>query len=136
VAAQRRGPGRSPELSRTRLAAASPARYACYLAAIVGVVLVLHAGQTLSAAAGPPAPYAVSVGLAGLVQLLLVWFVLQGNRIAWSFLVSLNGTLAVVSLFGATKIRDMLEVPMLLALLPCLAVTTICVLAALAHREF
>jgi hypothetical protein len=119
-----------------RLPGTSLARWAAYAAVIVGLLLVVRGVQLLATEYGLPLPYSFALVTVGALELLLSWFVLQGNRASWSFLTSLNGTMFVVTLFGAPRLRDMLEVDMLLALGPCLVFGTICLLAAFAHEDF
>jgi len=120
-----------------RLPASSLARWAAYIAVLVGLVLIFRALQQMfMIAAPPPLPYSTALLIVGLLEMLLSYYVFQANRASWAFLTSLNGTLFVVSLFGAPKLRDMLAVDMSLALLPALVFGTVCLLSAFAHEDF
>jgi len=81
-------------------------------------------------------PYSVALVIIGMLEMLLSYYVIKVRRASWAFLTSLNGTLFVVALFGAARLRDSLDVHMGLALLPCLTFGAVCLLAAFAHEEF
>lgn len=121
---------------RPSLPPASLARWAAYLAVLMGAALLLHGLQTFFDEVPPPRPYSTALCVIGLLEAGLSWLVLRVNRPAWSFLVSLNGTMFVVFLFAATKIRDQFEIALALALLPSLLFGAVCMLTAFAHDDF
>ncbi len=120
----------------SRLPGESLARWASYASIALGVLLVFHGGQQMFSDAPPPVPYTVCVVLIGLAEALLPFLVLRGSRPAWSFLVSLNGTMAVVTLFGGPRIRDTFDVPFAVALIPCVVFGVVTTLAAMASDDF
>ncbi len=63
-------------------------------------------------------PLKVALMLLGVSNVILGALALYRNRIAWSFALSLNGTLCVVFLFGAPKIRDAAAIGLGLAVAP------------------
>jgi hypothetical protein len=97
---------------------------------------LIYGVQLFFAAQPRPMPYTVSTLIIAGLELALPWFVLRRSRPAWSFLLSLNGTLAVVTLFGATRMRDTYEVSIGIALLPAVVFALICTFAAMAHEDF
>jgi len=119
-----------------KLSGSSLARWAACLAILVGVVLLARGTQQLATRASTPMPLSFALVTIGALELILSWLVLQRSRAAWSFLTSLNGTMFVVALFGAPKLRDSLEIPITAALIPCLIFGTVCLLASLGHDDF
>jgi hypothetical protein len=122
------------ERPRRRLASGSPARLSAYAAAVIGVGLAGYGVHVMTA--GAPLPYAIALQIVGLTQIALSWLVLARNRIAWSFAVSLTGTIAVVLLFAGPKLRDMFEIPLAAALIPSLVFAALCTGFAVAGAEF
>lgn len=100
------------------------ARWSSHAAAIALAVVSMVAGA-LANKSGMTGVLPFALGVGGLVMGLLVWRSLTGSRIAWAFLVSMCFTLAVVTLFGARKIADQLDVHLWLAMtLPGVFATT------------
>ncbi len=71
-----------------------------------------------------------------------LWLILRSmsarSRLAWAFLASLMGVLAVCTLFGAPKVRDLVGIPLWIAMIvPGLALTATISLAKLGgdYRE-
>lgn len=97
-----------------------------------GTDVVLLAGLVLSSVLGlvlfgyglysftldVPLPYSTALVLAGFLAPLLSWYSSQRSRVAWSFLLSLDGTAALVFLFGASRIRDAFDVHLSVGLVP------------------
>lgn len=120
----------------TALPSSSLARWAAYLGILLGLALLVHGVQTLVADAPLPMPYSVAILAIGLLEVGLSALMLFGRRAAWAFIVSLNGTLFVVGLFGGPRIRDNFEIAIALAMTPCFLFGVICTLAAVAHEDF
>ena len=83
----------------------------------------------------PPLPLLVALLLIGLVGALLAFFTARRSRPAWAFSLSLHGTLSVVALFAAPRLRDMSEGSLALALVPAFALASILILLILAGEE-
>lgn len=64
-----------------------------------------------------PAVLTVALVLLGGLFPALVWRSLLGSRAAWSFLISLTSVYALVLLFGAPKVRTLLEIGLWTALI-------------------
>ena len=72
--------------------------------------------------------------LAGVLLPVLAWFSYHGSRAAWSFLAAMCGVFAVVGLFGAPRLRDVLDVSLwTMMLLPGLYLVATLTLYLLRH---
>jgi len=120
----------------SKLPSNSFARWAAYLAILLGAGLLVHGVQTLFAQVARPMPYSVAILILGSLEIGLSILMLSMRRAAWSFVVSLNGTLFVVGLFGGPSIRDTFDIDFALALAPCFLFGVVCALAAVAHEDF
>jgi hypothetical protein len=98
---------------------------------VVGVAMGLLGLWMLVRDPAPPIPLSIAFLVVAAVEIATGLFTLKVVRIAWAFGSSLNGTAAVVFLFGAPKVRDALQVHIALALIPCLVFGAITVLLAL-----
>ncbi|MBA3456312.1 MAG: hypothetical protein H0T42_24640 [Deltaproteobacteria bacterium] len=113
------GPVSDAEISSVRIAFAAfsglTALAACaavFRPRIVGHALALL--MSIAAFIGAAAGYnkglhivlPVALGLVGVMLDLLVWKSLEKSRAGWSFLAGMLGVLAVVMLFGSTKVRN------------------------------
>ncbi|HMG53742.1 MAG TPA: hypothetical protein VK601_09670 [Kofleriaceae bacterium] len=78
------------------------------LAAVLGAVNL--AGGIAALVQHGPAALIATLGITGAAMPVLAWLSYHRARAAWAFLVALCGVLAVVGLFGAPKIRGMLDV--------------------------
>ena len=123
-------------ITLARLPGSSLARWAAYVAVLLGLVLIFRGVELLLPPREARMPYSITLVIIGALQMMLSYYVLKANRASWAFLTSLNGTLFVVALFGAPKIRDELQVDMALALLPCLLFGVVTLLAAFAAQDF
>lgn len=112
------------------------ARFGCYLGLLIALAMLLHGLHMLATGSDNAMPFKVAILLGGAIQAVTCLYALRGNRPAWSFAVSLNGTLFVVFLFGAPKVRDGLDVSMALGLLPCAAFGVTTALLALGSNEY
>ena len=126
----------APAAELDKLAGDSLARWACYASVLIGVLLVFHGGQGIMGDGTIPLPYSVAVVCVGVAEAVLSFWVLGRSRPAWAFLVSLNGTMAVATLFGGPRIRDTFEVHFVVALLPCLVFAAVTILASLGSDDF
>lgn len=123
------------ERESSSLDSGSPGRYGAFLAmgagfAFFGLGLYLLVGGLASM----PFSFAFLVG--GFVEVVTGWFTLRRVRAAWAFACSLNGTAAIVFLFGAPKIRDAIDVSIGLALLPAFLLGIITLLCGLTSDDF
>lgn len=75
-----------------------------------GLALVISIASFVGAAAGHNKGLhivlPVALGLVGVLLDLLVWKSLEKSRAGWAFLSGMLGVLAVVMLFGSTKVRN------------------------------
>ncbi len=79
-----------------------------------------------------PTVLGVTLLVLGLLLPLLVWGALRGSRSAWSFLISVLSVLAVVTFFGAPKVRHVLGIGLWYALIiPGLMIVAVLALSAL-----
>ena len=112
---------------RSRLPSSSPGAIGAYLG--IGLGLGFLALGVLGSLRTHPLPFPLVLGMVLFGALLTVcaWLTLRRARVAWSFAVSMSGTIALTCLAGAPKIRDAMEVSIGVAMLPSLlaAVTTI-----------
>lgn len=114
----------------------SLARWAAYLGILLGLALFVHGVQTFVAEVSRPIPYSVAILAIGVLEIGLSALMLCGRRAAWSFVVSLNGTMFVVGLFGGPRMRDTFEVAIAVAMTPCFLFGVVCSLAAVAYEDF
>ncbi len=132
----------SPETEKSEPAAApspqsAPASLrpiASYLGMLAGVAGFGYGLMVLFG--GAPLTYAVAMLLSGFVELVVCFFALRGNRAAWAFALSLNGTAALVFLFGATRVRAALSVPWPVALVPALLLVLITTFYAVSAVDY
>lgn len=100
------------------------------LAGLIGVTALVGAAGAASKDFHPVLPIALGV-LGGLILVLLYFSIATRSRPAWAFLVATCAVGALVTLFGATKIRNATDVSLYHALiLPgILAVVTVMLIA-------
>src|SRR5687767_15146292 len=91
---------------RVRLPTSSPGAVGAYLGMVFGLGLfgLGVGGKFLSDPL--PTPLVLALCLGGALEVVLCWRTLVRSRVAWSFATSLSGTVALICLFGAPKIRD------------------------------
>lgn len=122
---------RSPLLST-----AAPARFGCYLGLLSAAVLAGYGLYMLFSGADMPLPFPVSLLAGGVLQAILCIATVRRSRAAWAFALSLNGTLGVVFLFGAPKLRDAFDMSLIAGLVPAVAFGVITMLLATATDDF
>ena len=121
--------------------------YGCYIGLLIASVTLLYAINLVLADSDEMLVYKVAVTLCGVIEGVVCLFALQRSRAAWSFGLALNGTLTVVFLFGAPRMRDALDraawvtdrigdVPLLLGFVPAVVFAATTALLALASDEF
>jgi hypothetical protein len=99
----------------------------------MGVMSIIAAFGAWSAGIQPT--LIVSLLIVGALLPILTWKSLHKSRAAWSFLISLATVLGIMTLFGAPKIRDLVGVQMIVALLiPGLLLVCVFLLSTLNHR--
>jgi hypothetical protein len=121
--------------TRSMLPASSPARFGSYLGLAAGVVLAGFGLRMLFGDTDKPMPFQLAVLLAGGLELLLGVLTLRRSRAAWAFALSLNGTMAVLFLFGAPQLRDAFGVSMIVGMLPTVGFAVITTLLATGSEE-
>jgi hypothetical protein len=106
-------------------------------AALLGVVLLGFGGYALFERGPTLRPLSIALILTGAAQIILGWrSIAVRSRGAWSFLMSINGTLFVVFLFGSPKLRDEFHTPLGVALIPCVLFAIVTVMLSLSAREY
>ena len=121
--------------TRSPLPASAPARFGSYLGLVAGVVLAGFGLSMLFGDSDKPVPFQLAVLLGGAIQLLVCSLTLRRSRAAWAFALSLNGTLAVLFLFGAPQLRDAFGVSMIIGMLPTVGFAVITTLLAMSSEE-
>jgi len=102
---------------------------------LAGLALIV-AGLVTALSADPfPGPLYVSMWLVGLASMLSSFFALRRSRVAWAFATSINGTVAVVLLFAAPRIRDTFDLALITAALPAVALVVVTSLLAVSSPE-
>jgi hypothetical protein len=114
----------------------APARFGCYLGLLAAAVLAGYGLYMLFGGSDMPIAFQVSLLLGGVLQAILCLTTLRRSRAAWAFALSLNGTLGVVFLFGAPKLRDAFDMSMIAGLVPALTFGVITMLLATATEDF
>lgn len=137
------------ELTSTRIAFAASSIVIGLLAfaAAYEPKLVAHALGFLLAAASiiggiagfighlPPV-LGITMLIVGAITGILAWHSLQGSRVAWSFLMSLMAVMAVVTLFGAPKVRHLLHIGLWYAIIIPGVLAVGVVALAMVRREY
>jgi hypothetical protein len=119
-----------------KLETGSPGWLGAIAAAVLGVVLLGFGGYALIERNATLRPLSVALILVGAAQIALCVRAIFRSRPAWSFLMSINGTMFVVFLFGSPKLRDEFQTPLLVALIPCVLFAVTTVLLSLSARDF
>lgn len=114
----------------------SPAFIAAGLGMLAGVCLFGYGVWSMFQPEPPPAPFSVSMALAGAVEWLVCFMAVRRSRAAWSFALALNGTGCAVFLFGAPKVRDGLETSLAIGLAPAVIFLVITILFGMASNEY
>ena len=125
----------------------APATLGCYLGLVVASITLLYAINLIWTDSADMLVYKAAVSIAGTVQALCCLFALQRSRTAWSFGLALNGTMTVVFLFGAPRMRDALErlswitdrigdVPLALGFVPAVVFAAITALLAMSSDQY
>ena len=78
---------------------------------VLAIVAAFYAWKT-----GIQVTLGVSLVIAGGLLPWIAWMSLAGSRAAWSFLISLCIVFGIMTLFGAPKIRDLVGIPLGVAL--------------------
>lgn len=102
------------------------------LAGVVGVTALVGAAAASAKSFHPVLPIALAI--LGALMLVLIYFSLASrSRAAWAFLVATCGVGGLVTLFGATKVRNSTDIPLFYALiLPGILVVATVMLTMLA----
>lgn len=127
--------GNQPNLQKP-LPSRSLARYGCYLGLLVAALFLVHSLYNLATGGPQPMPLKLAILTAGVLQAVTCWLALQGNRVAWSFALSLNGTLFLIFIFGAPRVRDGWEVSMALSMVPAVAFAALTLLLSLGSHDY
>lgn len=86
----------------------APRLLAHVLAGVVGITALVGAVGASAKDYHPVLP--VALGVLGVLMLVLIYFSLTKSRAAWSFLVATCAVGGLVTLFGATKVRNTMDV--------------------------
>ena len=89
------------------------------LAAVLGILALVAA--VFSFRAGIQITLTVALAVSGVLLPSLAWLSANRSRAAWSFLLSLSVVLSIMTLFGAPKVRTLVGIPMMVALVVPLA---------------
>jgi hypothetical protein len=101
---------------------------------LVGVLLVASGLATVTS--NLPMVLAVALVLFGATALVLARASWQGSRMGWAFATTLDGVMAVCTLFGSTKIAHLVGIPLAAAVLPCALAGASCVALATLHADY
>lgn len=93
----------------------APRLFPHVLAGLVGLTALVGAAAAGAKSFHPVLP--IALGVLGALLLVLVYFSVNKSRSAWSFLISTCAVGALVTLFGATKIRNATDVSLYYALI-------------------
>ncbi len=124
-------------LPTNTLSASSLAYIAASLGCVLGLATIILGAWLL--VVKPPSisiTLSVSVVVMGVIELGASYFTLQGKRVAWAFMMSINGTAAVVFLFSAPRIRDAADLSLSLAAVPCLLFAIVVGFGAFSSDDF
>jgi hypothetical protein len=120
----------------TRLEPGSPARFGAWAGMLVGVAAFIWGVSRFFVAEPPSAVYSLAFVVAGLLNTLCCMLSLVRSRMAWAFAVSLNGTAAVLFLFGIPQVRDGLGTKTVFAAAPCLVFAIITALLVTGSDQY
>lgn len=126
-------------MSNTRssiLPSNSPARVGCYLGLIAALGLLGSALHLISSGSPSAMPLKLAILAAGVIEAASCYYAILRNRAAWSFAIALNGTLSIVFLLGAPKIRDAWEISLALGFVPAALFIMITSLLGATSDEF
>jgi hypothetical protein len=98
---------------------------------LLGVALHLFTGDSRS-----PMPLKFALLAAGVIEAVTCYYTLLRNRVAWSFALALNGTLSLVFLLGAPKVRDAWDISLALGFVPAALFIAIACLLGATSDEF
>jgi hypothetical protein len=118
------------------LPAGTPARFGCYLGLLCATVLAGYGLYMFFDGSDMPLPFRLSLLVGGVLQTILCLKTLHRSRAGWAFALSLNGTLGVVFLFGAPKLRDAFDMSLIAGLVPAVAFGVVTMLLATATEDF
>ena len=129
-------PGQTPTPAPDQPGNQSYAHIGAYLGIATAIAILAYTFNMFFTGSEDPMPFKLAGLVVGGLQLLLCVQSLQKKRAAWAFALSLNGTLAVVFLFGAPKVRDGLDLSLMLSMLPCISFAVITSLLATGADDF
>lgn len=121
--------------SRGRLSSKSPAFVAAVLGILTGLGLMGFAVYLIGTAE-TPLTLDLALIVVGLIECVASFYTLQRVRVAWSFALSINGTVFAVLLFSAPRIRDAADVSIVVALIPSLIFGALVLLHSLQTDDF
>ncbi|MBL4634634.1 MAG: hypothetical protein JKY56_12220 [Kofleriaceae bacterium] len=127
-------------LPTNTLTASSLALPAAILGGLLGLAMILFGAwlvlQAWSGSVSVTRTLSVSVVVIGAIELAASYYTLKGKRVAWAFMMSINGTAAVVFLFSAPRIRDAADLSLGMAAIPCLLFAIVTGLGAFSSEDF
>ena len=116
--------------------ASSLARIGCYTGFLIAAVLVVASIHGAATGSEAPIPFQIAMLMTGLIEGLVCWQALRGNRVGWSFAMALNGTLTLAFFFGSPSVRDGLGVNTVLSLVPCLVFMVATIFLTLGSEDY
>lgn len=118
-----------------RLPTTHPGFWGGVLAMALGVGLVILGGGNLVQGGVLPMPLVVALLIAGGSLAAVSWFAIERRRPAWAFAVAISATAAIAFLLGSPKLRSALDIPLGVALIPCIVGATATLLLGMAGRD-
>ncbi len=122
--------------AKSTISTSSPAFGGAVLGMLLGLAFLGWSVYGVFGTPRPPAVLSIVMISAALIDILLCWGALRRSRGGWAFACSLNGSMAVVYLFGIPHVRDGLSVHVSIAVVPFLAFAMATALLAAGSREF
>jgi hypothetical protein len=101
---------------------------------LLGVLLLITAA--LNFASNLPTVLAIGQTVFGSSAIVLAYVSWRGSRIGWSFALALDGFFAVGYLFGAPKLAHTMNIPLYVAILPCIEAAVSCWALAVLYPEY
>jgi len=102
--------------------------------ALIGALLLVSGAFSFTSDLPAVLPFA-QLGF-GAAALGLAWSSWKGSRIGWAFAVALDGVLGCINLFGAPKVAHLIDIPIVVAGLPCVIAVASCIVLAVIGSDY